>query len=431
MEKHETIPEKIGEGTYGCVHKPNLKCKYQNKTLKNKVSKIMEIAEAHAELDEYDIIEKIDKKANYFLGKPTMCIPANNETNRRAVRKCDLYEKCKKKCLKNYSLLIMKDGGKDLSEFSKKTIQELRNNEKSEIFIKKWFIELKKLFRGIILFEENGYSHHDLKPQNIVYNTKTNSVKFIDFGFMRKHRSILYQCENNQFEIADQPFWSYPFEFPYMNKNDYMKIATMSQPQKIKYYDHWIQEIMSQDESSKLYISMMIFFSYIAKYKNETEKKMWITKYLDHFKDMLLYEMIPENYDTFINKSVKTLDVFGLGMSLLFILNYCKNFIHPTIVDLLETCFFQMTNPSVLNRFTIQEAYSNYESILKNNWINANAKSLKKYRNLRTSPSFHKKTNKNRSELSLPQNEKTIHQLIEQSEENLSKYKTNSKKENT
>jgi hypothetical protein len=116
-------------------------------------------------------------------------------------------------------------------------------------------------------------------------------------------------------------------------------------------------------------------------------------------------------------------------MTLLFILNYCKKFIHPTIVDLLETCFFQMTNPSVLNRFTIQEAYANYQSILKNNWTNVNTQSLKKYRNPRNSS--HKKTNKkNRSELSLKPTEETIHQYIEQSEENLSKYKTNSKKEN-
>jgi hypothetical protein len=90
-----------------------------------------------------------------------------------------------------------------------------------------------------------------------------------------------------------------------------------------------------------------------------------------------------------------------------------------------------MTNPSVLNRFTIQDAYENYESILKNNWTNANTQSLKKYRNLRNPPSFHKKTNKkNRSKLSLKPTEETIHQFVEQSEENLSKYKTNSKKEN-
>lgn len=415
---NENTPKKIGEGSYGCVHKPNLKCKYQNKTLKNHVSKFMETSDALSELNEYKIIDKIDKNKHYFLGKPTLCIPANNKTNKRAIQKCDMF---KKNCsLKDYSLLVMKDGGKELSEFSKKTIQELKKNKTSVNFIKKFFLEIKNLFRGVMLFEENGYSHHDLKPQNIVYNINTNTMKFIDFGFMRKQHVIIDECKHSAFKIADYPFWCYPFEFPYMNKEDYMKILTMSEIKKLEYYKDWIQQIYSKKES-KLSISMIIFFNYITKYKNETEKKLITEKYFENFKHMLLYEMIPDKYNEFIKKSVKTLDVFGLGMTLIFLLNYCKPFINQSIFDLLETCFFQMTNPSVFNRLTIQDAYSKYENILKNKWNNQNT-SHTKYTSKHFSNSFQNKTKKNK--LFFTKHKKNTNKLIQKSEKILSKYKT-------
>ena len=36
----KNIPEVIGEGSYGCVHRPSLECNRENINYKNKVSKI-------------------------------------------------------------------------------------------------------------------------------------------------------------------------------------------------------------------------------------------------------------------------------------------------------------------------------------------------------------------------------------------------------
>jgi len=55
-----------GEGTYGCVHKPPLKCRKDPQATKgNKVTKLMKASEAEKELVEYAVMEKVDPHEQY------------------------------------------------------------------------------------------------------------------------------------------------------------------------------------------------------------------------------------------------------------------------------------------------------------------------------------------------------------------------------
>ena len=75
-------PKRVGEGSYGCVHNPPLKCINQ---LYNpdptKVSKILRKKDANSELKEFKLINKADKKEDFHLGNPGSCFPDNNEIN--------------------------------------------------------------------------------------------------------------------------------------------------------------------------------------------------------------------------------------------------------------------------------------------------------------------------------------------------------------
>ena len=85
-----SISEKIGEGTYGCVHKPSLKCDKKPPGLPNyndKISKLMESKEARDELKEFFNIKKIDPTDMFHSGTPVYCTPSNIKENIAAAKK--------------------------------------------------------------------------------------------------------------------------------------------------------------------------------------------------------------------------------------------------------------------------------------------------------------------------------------------------------
>lgn len=374
------IPHVIGEGSYGCVHKPNLKCKSkkykQNKqNISKKISKFMLKRDAEDELKEYKTIQHIDKNKKYYLGNPTLCTPEKNKIYLNAISDCELYEKYKSK-KKNFALLIMEDGGENLSEFSKSHVKEFNNS-----FNNKFWTEALRLFKGIYEFEKHGISHHDLKPQNIVYNKSKNRLNFIDFGFMCKIKDTIELCKNNKHYIAEYPFWSYPFEFAYLNKDDFMKVAKMTISEKTNYFDDLIYKL-KHDKDSKIYIACSLYFDYITRNHSENDKTQIISKYMEDFKNMILYEIIEDNYDEFVRKSISTIDVFGLGMSMQYMLCYCKNNSDLNLFNELEECFYNMMTPSLVNRYTISQALDKFQTILKENKLLGTSKMNIKQKNI-------------------------------------------------
>jgi len=106
-----SISNIIGEGAFGCVHKPSLICSNKRISYKNKISKIMLSNEAMKELNEYAMISSIDKKKEYYLGMPIKCKVKNTVKAVKAIDKCKHIKKkyfrrgtSKKNIIKNVSL---------------------------------------------------------------------------------------------------------------------------------------------------------------------------------------------------------------------------------------------------------------------------------------------------------------------------------------
>ena len=109
----------IGQGSYGCVTRPPLKCNSEAGTIdySNKVAKLMDEVEAHKEFVENENIYKIKGVEKYILPKPIICKP---EISDKGIRK--MLDNELKKCtnLKHeyynskFKLLLLDDGGQDL-----------------------------------------------------------------------------------------------------------------------------------------------------------------------------------------------------------------------------------------------------------------------------------------------------------------------------
>ena len=346
----------VGEGSFGCVLKPSLLCADKKISYKNKISKLMLTKDAIEELKEYVLISKVDKQQKYYLGVPTKCKVKKTMNAFRSIRKCNITKKYLKTYddLDRFSLLVSPDGGINLKMLAKK-IDGMRVTPANIQFVKHFWKEMHRLFKGLIIFHKHSILHHDLKPQNIVYDMENHRANFIDFGHMRNVATEIKKVVESDNWIYEYAFWNYPLEIQFLNQSVYMDFVGKSEKEREVVFDEIVKNVAeSADEpfANAFYILMDYILS-----KNATErtKQEVIQKYLTDF-HMLLKSLHANNYMRFVERSIQTVDVYGLGLSMKYMLNHTKRFLSKEVVKNLDDCFAYMTTADLSNRYTITEA---------------------------------------------------------------------------
>ena len=261
---------------------------------------------AKAELNEYDMIDKVDKNKDFYMGKPEICKPIYNDKNVKSIQNCNSIGKVIKNNVeenfKKLSLLVMDDGGVNLSTYSKNTYKKTQKQ------IIQFFVEAHRILLGLKVFIDNGIVHHDLKPQNIVYNEKQNRLNFIDFGLTITTEKILADSKESKNWMATY-HWSFPFEMNFYNVKSYNKIANYTPSEKIRYINS-ITKINTgnnkddDNENPNFMEHFQTFLSYV------NSKDQQINKYITEFYQTLLNDIVPGNYAKFIKKSISTIDIY-------------------------------------------------------------------------------------------------------------------------
>ena len=148
----------IGQGTFGCVIKPALKCnsdeKIDDKYYRNKVSKVMFDKHALDELKELEFISKLDGIEKYAMSIPKICNPKLDDRFNKIVQRCRTpptrhvyhFFRSDKTKLKQ---LLLEDGGNDM-----KTAAEdlLIRNKTDPNKTKFFYTSFLNLFDGLIFF---------------------------------------------------------------------------------------------------------------------------------------------------------------------------------------------------------------------------------------------------------------------------------------
>ena len=356
----------IGEGTYGCVHKPSLKCKDSpNISYDNKVSKLLLSTEAKKELKEYDNVRNADKNNEYYLGVPENCdVDIRNVFNLKSIQKCKIGSEAIKN-LSKYKLLIMGDGGINLEEYTRK-MKEWSVSEMSEELCEKFLLESLRLFHGLKVFEEHGLVHHDLKPQNIVYNDKTNRLNFIDFGLMASRDKIIRQAKSSKYDFA-LFHWSYPWELEFIDKKEFDNVDGYPETQ-----EEIIKELKNEitNEKGKYYDQSSHFFYYsLNRYAQQDEYQQECANYVLGYERTIKNNMNEMKYPKFLQSSVRTIDVFGLGIALNYWFYQAKRFLPVNLSNDLQSLYVKMIEPELKYRPFIDEALKEMEEILTKNGI--------------------------------------------------------------
>lgn len=379
-------PKAVGEGTYGCVHKPPLDCKNKRKQVKgdNHVSKILTKQNAKDELNEFFLIGEADKNGEYHLGRPTSCAPDKIDSNMIAIRECNTLEKNHKReygtriskdDMNKFMLLIMKDGGYNIKQFSEQFKRQTPNAENMKQ-VRDFLIEGFRLIEGLDLFLENDIIHHDLKAQNIVYNPKENRINFIDFGLMNKLSNVRREANTSSYGY-DDVHWSFPFEISLWNKSRFSPFSRYS-------YQRRLESIKRKVKNIKDYCT----YAFEVIYENdELDIGEHILDYTNFLSTMKM------TYDEFLEKSTSTFDLYGVGLAFMTFYNNTEHILKALEKEMnmkmddstnltfdFHELFKSMVSPNLHTRSTVGEVHDKYMDILLDSGLldkNSNPRSKK------------------------------------------------------
>ena len=354
----------LATGSSSCIIKPNIPCK-NKKTPRNnnKISKIVfgtkskEYTTREKEIDDivasipgnkewslvfddvcqpplFDEAKKMDKGLYDCIGDPSIELHGNNNTKKR-----ELFDK-------NSIMLVGDYGGETLEQYFERLFEDPDENIKNiEIKFLVFMKKLDKLFNGLVELKNNGISHLDVKPNNIVVNGDNGDFKFIDFGLSGKYSNLKHfkQRAKNEANTKRIYLW-YPPEFLF-SQNSEKELKEMSLRLEKKPFEDFRNH-------SNTYKTIYKLFNRDAK-----------LSLLNIFNNYLDKDWIPD-FDSVITK----LDVYSLGM-LLPIMFYNNNLLERIKESEMLQQFFSlfdlMTVPLYIFRIDIENASILYRGLLE------------------------------------------------------------------
>ena len=344
----------IGEGTFGCAHKPSMMCRDKTHRNANEISKLMTSVNAIKELKEFALIDAADKEKQFYLGKPRKCEVARILSNIRSIRNCPS-GRFEPEKIDNYSLLVMNYGGKDLDIFGEEVATWTKTKEHVDA-IELFWLEVVRLFYGLKVLHDNNVLHHDIKQQNIVYDQATNRVNLIDFGFMEKKSTRIYASKIEANWLGNKHHWSFPLEAVYWNKDIYM-LAASARGKSKKAYREFAESVA--DNCGYFFTSVIHFNANKSKID-----KVAAVGTRNAFSNVLEFEPTDESYDRFIEKSIDSVDTYGLGIALMFVLHRSKHLLSAEFYKNVMNIGVNMLEGRVFLRSTPEQLLAQYEDLL-------------------------------------------------------------------
>jgi len=175
VEKEKDL-QLIGQGSYGCVFRPNIECKSKQVGSANFLSKIQNNDKVLQ--NEIEISKKIPNSAR-FAGIIKSCPITVGEIGKTGIKKCKMLQEDAK--LNLISNIVRFAGKETISNYLQKLITtKYRKTVRSEIYIKKVINSHLYLLRSILLLNTSNVLHLDIKYNNIMMREENPVI--IDFG---------------------------------------------------------------------------------------------------------------------------------------------------------------------------------------------------------------------------------------------------------
>lgn len=341
----------IGSGGFGCVFKPAIKCKNQKRN-EDDITKLMKIKYAKSEyegIQKYkEMLDSIPNYRDYFLVDGfSICEPdkLDDEDLKKFDKKCSALKKMKitseniNESLDKLRSLNMPYGGIDVGDYVERTRMDYKKMREMNISL----VELLK--KGILPMNERGIYHCDVKDSNIlVQESHGGEVKsrLIDWGLSTTFK------ERNSIPkpLTKRPFqFNVPFSVVLFNDTFTKMYAEFLRKHKeptyfetreftINYVITWINERGPGHLKSLNNIFKAFFERGLINIEKQFKEDLIEFEYTFYF----IFEYISyvlfkftrngkfDKMEYFSQVFLKNLDVWGLTMSYLPILEYLENY---------------------------------------------------------------------------------------------------------
>jgi len=343
----------VNNGTYGCVMTPNAPCS-DGKSSDTSISKIFkEKTEAKSELALNDIVRAIDPEGKFTVKVLGNCDVQTNRLPAVELGKCSNFKDIDRN-KESLHQIVYEHGGQDLRVFK-------------DLSFEKLFLRMKPLFDGLIVMEKTGYTHYDIKPENIVYNPNTKKMAYIDFGLAHKTEGNYdYTKFPDLHTFLNFTYYYYPPEFrlfydatrTYKSYDDMCSTARNRNKYLtyIEGYDLLMKKYVKKltGEIHKLSATAAENFDIAVPYTFGSKRHA-------HFLEMV--DEIEKKQGSYFDHDIaKKVDVYSLGISLLqvFLYAHLRNDTsiaeHPKFYNQLFLMIFKMTDFNVAKRATPTDA---------------------------------------------------------------------------
>ena len=338
----------IGEGSYGCVVKPEIACSDTSKPLeivrantrvrKQKlVSKIFSDKESfEKEIQASQQMKKIDPSGTKFLLPRRACqlsytdivkYPETNQCNNIVENPQEIY----------YQLHMPYGGVKFDHAIRNKTY-------KAQLRPKQLLQMMKPLFKALVMLDEHKMCHMDIKPGNVLVTPQGEPI-IIDYSLVRPYKDIYILRTMRRFRMT---YYPYPPEFKILGYSSLINGRIIVDQDKclksvVDNYDHH---------------SVTNYFKYFS----ENDISAAIEHDINHIqsvKDALAY------MSQFSNR----IDIYSVGMLMVYVTKYLELDFDPITNSDKDRAFIefvkQLVHPQVALRATPVSAMKLYSTTMK------------------------------------------------------------------
>ena len=151
--------------------------------------------------------------------------------------------------------------------------------------------------------------------------------------------------------------WSYPWELQLLNQTTFSRVANDPKLQDV-IVDQIENDLRNGTGNSE---NANCFFYYAM---DRSSYQIGCDSYIYDYSQMLKRDMKDMGYDQFLQKSIRTVDVFGLGIALNSWFYSARKHLSELDENALELIFSRMVSARVSIRLTAQEALERYERFL-------------------------------------------------------------------